>query len=66
MKIVVEYQGNTYDGAENKDYTAEEAKDLMYKDFEDIGKFAMELKEGGFIIVGEDVIKSCVFKFIDT
>ena len=66
MKIVVEYHGNIYESAEIKTHTAEQLKDKMFKNIEDIGKFEMELNRGGFIVIGEDAIKSCIIRFFDT
>lgn len=57
MKIIIEYQGNTYESPDNKSHTAEQAKDMMYKDFHSLDKLHMELKGGGFIIIGENVLK---------
>ena len=66
MKIIIEYQGNTYESAEDKSHTAEQVKDMMYKDFERLNKIQLELEGGGFIILGENVLKSCVIKILDT
>ena len=66
MKIIIEYQGNTYESKEDKNHTAEQIKDLMYKDFENMNKLSLELKHGGFIILGSDALRSCVIKILDT
>ena len=66
MKIIIEYQGNTYESKEDKNHTAEQIKDMMYKDFGDMNKLNFELKHGGFIILGSDALRSCVIKILDT
>ena len=66
MKIIIEYQGNTYKSKEDKNHTAEQVKDLMYKDFENMNKLHLELKHGGFIILGSDALRSCVINILDT
>lgn len=66
MKIIIEYQGKTYEGAEMKSCTHEEAVDILYKDFEKFSKFQMDLECGGTMIIGQDVLRSCVIKILDT
>ena len=66
MKIILEYQGKTYEGAVDKNHTAEEVRGMMYKDIASLDKLYMELAGGGFIVIGENVLKSCVIKILDT
>ena len=66
MKIIIEYNGNTYEGLDTNKRTAKEGKDVMYANFEKLTKLSLELKDGGFIILGSDALRSCVIKILDT
>ena len=66
MKIIIEYKGNTYVGVEEKGNSAKDITDFIYAQFNQYTKFKMELEGGGFIIIGEHVLRSCVMKIIDT
>jgi hypothetical protein len=66
MKIIVEYNGKSYESAENNDMTAEEVKTVMYERFDDFTKLEMELKMGGYLILGPDAVRSCVITIFNT
>jgi hypothetical protein len=66
MKIIVEHNGKTYESAENSDITAEQAKIAVYERFDDFTKFEMELKTGGYLLLGRDAVQSCAFTILDT
>lgn len=66
MKIIVEHNGKTYESAENNDMTAEQVKIAMYESFEDFTKLEMELKTGGYLILGRDAVRSCAITILDT
>ena len=66
MKIIIEYQGKTYESPISNEYTAKQLKDSMYKELDSIEKFSMELKGGGFVMLCKDALRSCVIKILDT
>ena len=66
MKIIVEYNGNTYESAEKNEITAEQARTALYENFEDFTKLEVELKTGGYLILGRNAVCSCAITILDT
>lgn len=59
MKMIIEYAGKSYESAESDEETKEQVMKAMYADMENLTKIQMELKGGGFLILGSDAIQSC-------
>lgn len=58
MRIIVKYEGDTYTSKESsEDGTAEDVKELIYRDFGQVEKFTVELEDGGHLILGPDAVK---------
>ena len=64
MKVVLEYQGNRYESAENTGHTADEVAEMFSAKFSLMDKFKMELKDGGSLLIGNKAIQSAVLTFL--
>ena len=65
MKVIIEYNGKTYESVEIAGMTAKEMHDKISDFMESCTKFRMELKDGSYLAVGKEVMQSAVFIFKD-
>lgn len=63
MKVIIEYNGKTYESVETDESTAKELHEEIYRRMDESEKFRMELKDGGYLVVGKEVVQSAVFIF---
>jgi hypothetical protein len=66
MKLIVEYGGKTYESIEDNSTSAEQVKTAMYNMFEESTKLQLELKDGGYLLLGRDAVRSCAVIILDT
>ena len=66
MKMIVHYDGNTYETPSTDEVAAVEAVEALYSDLDRLNKLKLELKGGGFLLLGEDAVKRCAIMVMDS
>ena len=62
-KVIIEYKLKKYESAESSDPVSK-IHSGIFDNLDNMFKFTMELKGGGWLILGRDAVQSCVFKVI--
>ena len=60
MKITLKVNGFTFVSAPIEDLSAEDMKDILYKDFSEMDKLEMECNDGSFIIIGKEALQNAI------
>ncbi len=66
MKMIIHYDGNTYETPPTDEATAVDAAEALYSDLERLNKLKLELKGGGFLLLGGDAVKRCAIMVMDS
>lgn len=66
MKIVVHYEGREYETKETAEATVDEAMAAIYDNLDRLKKLKLELKGGGFLLLGGDAVKRCAIMVLDS
>lgn len=68
MKITVIYDGKEYESEDSDEMKTEEIAERLYEQLEEnqLNRFKMKLKDGGFLLLGEYAIQSAVIIIKDT
>lgn len=66
MKMIIDYAGNRYETPETDEATAEQTKTALYEQLERLNKLELQLKDGGFLLLGSDAVKLCAIQILDT
>ena len=64
MKVVIEYQGKTYESEETSEKSAEEIAEMFYENFSDMTKLKFKQKDGSVFLIGERALQSAVIMFL--
>ena len=64
-RIRIIYSGMDFYSGDDPETPAEKMCELLYADFERCHKLKVELENGNFLLIGENVLKSCVILFED-
>lgn len=66
MKFIIDYAGKTYVSVDIDEATATEVAETFYNDLERANKLKIDLKDGGYLLLGSNAIKSCAIIILDT
>jgi hypothetical protein len=64
MKMILEYQGKTYETMETDEKTAEGVAEVFYKNFDGMDRLKMNLADGSFLVIGKAALQSAVLRFL--
>lgn len=65
MKIIIDYNGKTYESRQSTTTTVEQMKQAIYSGFDDFMELEVELKDGGYLILGREAVRSCAIIILD-
>ncbi len=64
MRIIIEYQGNTYEGEHSHLDTADKCAEELYKNLEEMEKLRMRLHGGGVLLLGKIALQSAAITIL--
>ena len=62
MRIILEYDGKVYEGAETLEVTQDQCVAALYGEIENTNKIKMQLAGGDWIIFGKDVVQRAIIR----
>jgi hypothetical protein len=66
MRIVVRYAGEVYEMGEDSEASAADVSARLYEDLEHARMLRFALKDGGYLLLGEDALKRCAIMVLDS
>jgi len=64
-QITIIHEGETYKSKLTDELSAKDMKDTIYAQLEDLAKLELELEVGGFLLISENALKSCLIHIKD-
>lgn len=65
IQVTVVTGGQTFKSTESDAATVDELRDMIYEDLENMGKFKMELEDGGWLLLGTSSIENATIVIKD-
>jgi hypothetical protein len=66
MKMIIHYDGNTYETPSTDEATVADCAEALYSDLQRMNKLKIELKDGGFLLLGEQAVRRCAIMVLDS